>query len=141
MCSYGEARPAWEEMIVGPDPELVSVWAGHFGSEEEFFSHVEMQYEGDSVSSEFISRSGVPWYDEDFAEGIYLEGCRDVGSALGGLSWGASFGHALVPAIDLHGFNSVYVVYDLEGSPGAGTTDAPLTYIGAYEYSKSASPT
>ncbi|MBT1634179.1 hypothetical protein FGG90_02810 [Clavibacter tessellarius] len=141
MRSEEEDRPAWEEMIVGPDPQLVSVWAGHFDSEEQFFSHVEMQYEGDSVSSAFISRSGVPWYDEDFAEGIYLEGCRDVRAALCGLSWGASFAHALVSAIDLHGFNAVYVVYDLEGSPGAGTADAPLTYIGACEYSKSASPT
>ncbi|MBN6150907.1 immunity 22 family protein [Xanthomonas sp. AmX2] len=115
----------------------VSVWAGYFDNEDEFFSYVEKTYEGDSVSSRFISDLNVQWYDEDFAEGVYLDRDGDIESALGELSWGASFVHNLAPAIDLNKVNSVYVVYDFDGSPTAAVTGAPLSFLGVYEYRKS----
>ncbi|AKO09375.1 immunity 22 family protein [Xanthomonas oryzae pv. oryzicola] len=114
----------------------VSVWTGHFESEDEFFSYLEKTYEGDSVSSGFISDLKVEWYDEDFAEGVYLGKSDDAESALGELSWGASFVPKIASVVDLNKVNSIYVVYDFDGSATAAITNAPLNFLGVYEYSK-----
>ncbi|AKO20757.1 hypothetical protein DZA55_13565 [Xanthomonas oryzae pv. oryzae] len=114
----------------------VSVWTGNFEGEDEFFSYVEKTYEGDSVSSGFISDLKVEWYDEDFAEGVYLRKSGDAESALDELSWGASFVPKIASVVDLNKVNSIYVVYDFDGSPTAAITNGRLRFLGVYEYSK-----
>lgn len=114
---------------------VVSLWAGRFSSEEEFFSYVEITYTKSGATSGFIRESGIGVYDEDFAEGDYCHD-RNVELAILNFSYAGSFSSLAIAATSrIVDVNSIYAIYDVDASGLKSDTDK-LVFVGVFMYSK-----
>ncbi|MHB0860333.1 immunity 22 family protein [Paenibacillus sp. SEL3] len=116
---------------------MVSVWYGHFASDDELFEYVEINYpedENEDVFSGFLNDHKIVDFDEDFAEGVFLidgvdEGIRDV-------SYVDSFLSPLLNDLSkIDGiYNSLFFIYDCNVSGLPERNGGKLRFLAAYPY-------
>lgn len=123
---------------------FVSTWAGNFNSRDEFDRFFEERIEEDgSIEdplNDFAASIGVGFYDHDFQEAVFNDdGTVSLRVMLEPLSFSTSYIEQAAAAnqINLGEVNTVMAPYDFYYA-GTVKTDAPLRFVGAFAYDKTA---
>ncbi|WP_339200590.1 immunity 22 family protein [Paenibacillus sp. FSL P2-0322] len=121
------------------EKNMVSVWYGHFASEDELFEYVEIKYpedENEDVFSGFLNDHAVDDFDEDFAEGVFLMDGADDG--IKDVSYVDSFLSPLLNGLSkIDGkYNSLFFIYDCNTSGLSEKNGDKMRFLTAYPYTR-----
>ncbi|WP_252508840.1 immunity 22 family protein [Paenibacillus peoriae] len=118
---------------------MVSVWYGHFASEDELFEYVEIKYpedENEDVFSGFLNDQEIDDFDEDFAEGVFQVDGTDDG--IKDVSYVDSFLSPLLHDLSkIDGkYNSLFFIYDCNTSGLLEKSGVKLCFLAVYPYTR-----
>ena len=110
----------------------VSIWFGHFKTEEQFDDFLRETYddEGD-VYSQFMAAFKIDYIDSDYQEALYD---REINySKLESASYSESFLDKI--SVIFSNYNCVVLIYDFDYSGGIKESNG-LRFYGALDYEK-----
>lgn len=119
------------------EKNVVSVWYGHFASNDELFDYIEINYpedENEDVFSGFLNDHEIDDFDEDFAEGVFLINRAD--DDIKDVSYVDSF---LFPLLNDLGkidgkYNSLFFIYDCNTSSLPEKNGDKIRFLATYPY-------
>lgn len=121
------------------EKNMVSVWYGHFASEDELFEYVEIKYpedENEDVFSGFLNDQEIDDFDEDFAEGVFQVDGTDDG--IKDVSYVDSFLSPLLHDLSkIDGkYNSLFFIYDCNTRGLLEKSGVKLCFLAVYPYTR-----
>ncbi len=126
----------------------LSLWIGHFESQDELFEYVDFVYDEDGdASCPFATDAGIRWFDHDFQEAHYSEaGLSDAANVLSRHSWSSSFVAGAERALEHASTsqdNAVFILYDFAYDPvrARPRPGGRLRFVGTFLFDKNAPTT
>jgi len=112
---------------------IVSIWSGRFGSEDELVDFVQDRYseDGDLIPSTFMSAFGIAYIDYDFQEVLFEDGLTK--EYLLQASYAKSFIGKVFDKLPAE--NSLILLYDFDYT-GKKQKAENLRFIGSFGYVK-----
>lgn len=118
----------------------VSLWLGHFESNDDFNNYIEVKYDadGNSIISPFQNDFGIVKYNYDTTESDWIsESCTDVNTLLAGFSYDdtiiSKFDN-IISTSRLEYYNSILLLYNFEFEMNTNNNNAKMDYIGCVSY-------
>lgn len=122
---------AWD--FPEPAPAVVSIWAGTYASEEEFYEYTELSYSECGAQSDFLTKFRLEDIDEDFMEIITSPEPQVLEHLLAGTSYFDEFQHALTKQKSKRNYNCAILLYHYRYT-GERVKDTSVDFIGTFSW-------